>query len=91
MAPEQVRNAKAVDVRSDIYSLAHTLYMMVTGEPPVGLLPPGPLVPELSERADRAIRRALQPAPTLRPASCLEFLADLVGSWEHNHAAPREA
>ena len=31
MAPEQFRNAKYVDIRSDIYSLAATLYMMVTG------------------------------------------------------------
>ena len=34
MAPEQFRNAKNADARCDIYALAATLYMMVTGELP---------------------------------------------------------
>jgi len=34
MAPEQFRNAKNADSRCDIYSLAATLYMAVTGELP---------------------------------------------------------
>src|SRR5205085_6760165 len=34
MAPEQFRNAKNADARCDIYSLAATLYMAVTGELP---------------------------------------------------------
>src|SRR5437870_8747932 len=34
MAPEQFKDAKNADVRSDIYSLGATLYMMVTGELP---------------------------------------------------------
>jgi serine/threonine protein kinase len=34
MAPEQFRNAKNADARCDIYSMAATLYMMVTGELP---------------------------------------------------------
>jgi len=34
MAPEQFRNAKNASVRCDVYSLAATLYMMVTGRYP---------------------------------------------------------
>ena len=34
MAPEQFEDAKRVDARGDLYSLAATLYMTVTGELP---------------------------------------------------------
>jgi serine/threonine protein kinase len=34
MAPEQFEDAKRVDARGDLYSLAATLYMLVTNQPP---------------------------------------------------------
>jgi len=94
MAPEQFRNAKKADIRCDIYSLAATLYMMVTGELPFqsnGPLdasmkkinneidPPRKVVPTITERVDWAIRRAMSPDPAQRPESCREFIEDLLG------------
>jgi serine/threonine protein kinase len=94
MAPEQFRNAKNADARCDIYSLAATLYMAVTGELPFRscspldawmkkvhneLPPPRQVAPDVSERVDWAIRRAMSADPEQRPASCREFVEDLTG------------
>jgi serine/threonine protein kinase len=94
MAPEQFRNAKNADARCDIYSLAATLYHMLTGELPFKssgpldawmkkinneLVPARELVPGLSERVDWALRRAMSVDPEHRPATCREFVEDLTG------------
>ena len=39
MAPEQFRNARLADARSDIYGLAATLYAILLGDPPFHKLP----------------------------------------------------
>jgi serine/threonine protein kinase len=94
MAPEQFRNAKNADVRCDIYSLAATLYMLVTGELPFKscgpldawlkkvqneFTPPREINPGLSERIDWAIRRSMSADPAQRPANAREFVEDLTG------------
>jgi serine/threonine protein kinase len=106
MAPEQFRNAKNVDVRCDVYSLGATLYMMVTGVTPFGncsalecfmkkarndIVPPRERVPELSERVDWAIRRAMSPNAEQRPASCREFVEDLYGRSTRTPAQAEKA
>ena len=42
VAPEQARNSRAADARSDIYSLGCTIYHMITGQVPF----PSPSLPE---------------------------------------------
>jgi eukaryotic-like serine/threonine-protein kinase len=94
IAPEQLRNAKAADARCDVYSLGATLYQMVTGALPFkasGLLEtwtkmitndltsPRKLLPRLSERVDRVLRKALNPDPQARQASCRAFVDELLG------------
>jgi serine/threonine protein kinase len=60
IAPEQARNPRDADTRSDIYSLGCTIYYMLTGRPP---FPGGtPLQKLLSHQADRPPELA-----TLRP------------------------
>jgi len=94
MAPEQFRNAKKADARCDIYSLAATLYMMVTGVLPFAscspvdawmkkinneIAPPREVLPELSERLNWAISRSMNSEPTERAGTCLEFIEDITG------------
>jgi serine/threonine protein kinase len=106
MAPEQFRNAKNASIRCDIYSMAATLYQMVTGTIPFGGndvvqtmmrklkndLPPARVLSRtLSGRTDAAIQRAMDVSPERRPASCLEFLEDLLEPPVQEEAAPAEA
>jgi serine/threonine protein kinase len=94
MAPEQFENPKGVDRRCDLYALAATLYMAVTGEVPFyskGLIstmqkklkgdlpPPRKYAPDLSECAEQALLRALSVKRDRRQADCLEFIEDLTG------------
>ena len=93
-APEQFDDARGVDTRSDVYSLAATLYQMLTDEFPFGsgatlsvmerklqnkFTPPRRKVPELRACVDAAICLAMDVDRTKRPASIGEFVGLLTG------------
>jgi serine/threonine protein kinase len=92
MAPEQFEDAGKADARSDLYSLAASLYMTVTGAVPFGtgslmelmrrkltdqLTAPRRLVPGLSARVESAILRGMRCHPKERQGSVLEFIGAL--------------
>lgn len=85
MAPEQIRNAKDVDPRADIFALGCILYVLVCGRLPFedpDLLelynriatgryqPPESLVPGLPDRVRDTIRACLQVKREDRPEDC---------------------
>jgi hypothetical protein len=91
MAPELMGGKKAT-YKADIYSLAATLYRMLTGRHPIEArkfddwlaairndIPPSPrsLRPEIPERISNAIDRALCKDPDERHASMAAFREDL--------------
>ncbi|MBW3543141.1 MAG: serine/threonine protein kinase [Planctomycetes bacterium] len=92
MAPEQARNAKHVDRRTDIYALGTMLYYFLTGQHPYTaastlelilakeqgrFTPARRLNPEVPERLDLMIDKMIARDPQHRYASCEELIADL--------------
>ncbi len=89
MAPEQTRYPDAVDERADVWSVAVTLYLSLTGHLPFPadevddvvqqlrsgqFIPPQKHRPDLPERMVEAITQALKVDPAERPASARDFL-----------------
>lgn len=92
MAPEQARNAKHVDHRTDVYALGGTLYHFLTGQTPfkgetiVDLItakergsftPAKRISPEVPERLDLILDKAMARDSQHRYASMEEFIRDL--------------
>jgi serine/threonine-protein kinase len=91
MSPEQVKG-KAVDGRSDIFSLGVMLYEMVTGKKPFPgqnittviykivneePVPPRQIDPSIHPGISAVVMKALTKDPDLRYQSCREMLEDL--------------
>lgn len=92
MPPEQARDAKNVDHRTDIYALGCTFYYFLTGQLPftgdtvLKLIiakengkyePVRKLNPAVSERLELMIDKMIQKDPKHRYGSCAEIIADL--------------
>ncbi len=79
MAPEQRRDAHAVDGRADLYSVAVILYELLTGELPIGRFQlPSRKSPGVDRRVDAVLERALDPEPDARYQTAGELAAALV-------------
>jgi serine/threonine protein kinase len=100
-APEQFEDAKHVDCRCDLYSLAATLYFALTGKFAFGngghlqimhrkllnqFVPLRLVLPSLDPALDELVNRCLHPDPKQRPGACDEFI-DVLRNCKANFAA----
>ncbi len=105
MSPEQARNSKSADVRSDMYSLGCTWFHMLTGAPPFS---EGSLTNKLNAHANRArpdardknpavpegvvavMQRMMAKDPDDRYQTPLELIRDLEGALVNKDAVSRK-
>ncbi|MDJ0780631.1 MAG: protein kinase [Desulfosarcinaceae bacterium] len=89
-APEQEQDPDSVGPPADLYAVGVMLYRMLTGQlpPEAGEDPPPPVArcnPDLDDRWDQVIHRALAPSPADRFQTAAQMraaLADLTRHWQ---------
>jgi len=98
MSPEQMRSARQVDTRTDIWSLGTVLYELIEGRRPfeaesfsemcvkVAVDPPGSMI-KAPPALQQVILRCLEKLPEHRYASMAELGADLVAFSHDPHQA----
>lgn len=95
MSPEQIRDFKSIDARSDVYSIGISLYEMLAGKTPLaGLTQPQAVLrivtssidrsprthaPEVPDSLDAVVQRSLAPTPDGRFASARAMADTLRG------------
>jgi tRNA A-37 threonylcarbamoyl transferase component Bud32 len=104
MAPEQCKNAGAVDARSDVYALGCIFFEMVLGRAPfdydswgelvaahIHETPPRPrdIDPELDEDVEAIVLKAIAKRPEDRYASMAELSRALEDLWRSAISSPR--
>ena len=92
MSPEQIRNPRNTDLRSDIYSLGATLYHMICGQPPFTgesiydvmnqhlrepIVPPNAVAPDVPDSLCDIIAKTMAKAPADRYQEYTELIDDL--------------
>lgn len=85
MSPERLSGGNP-DLRSDLYSLAATVYQLLNGTPPFHTgdilaqiqIKPAPPIEHLDEAINRVILKALSKSPEKRQSSCGDFYNALV-------------
>ncbi len=74
LSPEQRTDAKAVDGRSDLFSLGVVLFEMLTGALPLGnFQPPSRVNAEVDKRFDKVVAKSLDPDPDARYQTAKQF------------------
>src|SRR5262249_9533050 len=77
MAPEQMKQARTVDHRADIYSMGVVLYEMLTGELPLGRFATPSHKAAVDQRLDQVVLRALAREPAERYQDAGAFKQDV--------------
>jgi len=74
MSPEQLRNSRDVDARSDLYSVGVMLYEILTGNMPTGVpRPASEMTADMPPALDTIVARCVDPDPSKRYQNASEL------------------